>query len=554
MPDPARRGDARLTAAGPLSSPHPRASVAVPAAQRQDESCLSSELTRSDRGGSSGALSVVTTPRTPLSGGLGLATAASGLDEDSGPRTPPTQDLLRPPPRSLPPGRYCVTRAANCPEAEALTEFVTVSDACVLWESSGEEVPLRRTRDGVRMRGTRLRVGQRVTVARSVHFREGETLRPGDLATITMVFYGDMPAHGCRPLKVGDSVRQCDGGVISAPDADGVPGAWKLPKDATATVSKLERKGTRIRLQNADGLVSCWMRRSTFQHADGAPIESPNAAELHADAVRGQPEFHFNCNASTIDRSVWIVREGGRGLVKWSDGDTWRRLSDAIEVDDDAHAVYCNIYRIPAAGRLAELGSLTGFTCYHSGVEVCGMEWWFGGAYDAERPELPGVECCPPGQCTIGEHMFRVHVGETKMTAAQTSELARVLADGEWKKGSYHLLQRNCNHFTDAFLASLGVDASLPPWVNRVARWGSALVPTKLYDRVAREQGAQQRWDESAKELCWCGARYTMLNRRHHCRACGRMFCGRCTAGRRVLPMHGPNPVRVCDDCVKSPI
>jgi hypothetical protein len=37
---------------------------------------------------------------------------------------------------------------------------------------------------------------------------------------------------------------------------------------------------------------------------------------------------------------------------------------------------------------------------------------------------------------------------------------------------------------------------------------------------------------------------------RHHCRYCGRVFCGSCSAAKRTLPALGfDKPVRVCGGC-----
>lgn len=36
--------------------------------------------------------------------------------------------------------------------------------------------------------------------------------------------------------------------------------------------------------------------------------------------------------------------------------------------------------------------------------------------------------------------------------------------------------------------------------------------------------------DQSCRVCYDCDAQFTILNRRHHCRHCGRVFCARCTA------------------------
>lgn len=56
--------------------------------------------------------------------------------------------------------------------------------------------------------------------------------------------------------------------------------------------------------------------------------------------------------------------------------------------------------------------------------------------------------------------------------------------------------------------------------------------------------------DSEAQACSACGAAFTFLRRRHHCRACGRIFCATCSHRSLALPKHGfQNAVRVCDSC-----
>lgn len=51
-----------------------------------------------------------------------------------------------------------------------------------------------------------------------------------------------------------------------------------------------------------------------------------------------------------------------------------------------------------------------------------------------------------------------------------------------------------------------------------------------------------------------CNASFTLFRRRHHCRACGQIFCSECSKYTRTLDRWGYNePVRVCESCYNQP-
>ena len=61
--------------------------------------------------------------------------------------------------------------------------------------------------------------------------------------------------------------------------------------------------------------------------------------------------------------------------------------------------------------------------------------------------------------------------------------------------------------------------------------------------------------------MCYeCDSQFTIFNRRHHCRICGRVFCGRCTLNTIPASLSHGSPrsghdenerVRVCNFCFK---
>jgi len=79
--------------------------------------------------------------------------------------------------------------------------------------------------------------------------------------------------------------------------------------------------------------------------------------------------------------------------------------------------------------------------------------------------------------------------------------------------------------------------------------------------KISKPSQATWQLDNSTKVCSGCGVTFTMFNRRHHCRACGKIFCDGCTQQRAIVV----NPVaakgtdggmkadeRVCDGCFKK--
>ncbi|OQV21736.1 Desumoylating isopeptidase 2 [Hypsibius exemplaris] len=108
---------------------------------------------------------------------------------------------------------------------------------------------------------------------------------------------------------------------------------------------------------------------------------------------------------------------------------------------------------------------------YHSGVEVYGKEIGFGGHPFA----FSGLFEKPPKDMDELGPNFRfketVLLGYTDFTESDIDEMMRGLSQ-EWYGNSYHLVTRNCNHFSSE-LAKLLCGQEVPAWVNRFATMGS---------------------------------------------------------------------------------
>lgn len=112
-----------------------------------------------------------------------------------------------------------------------------------------------------------------------------------------------------------------------------------------------------------------------------------------------------------------------------------------------------------------------GLGAYHSGVEVFGVEYAFGGA---DVAGVTGIfestpKVVPPG-CKFRESIV---VGETSLSKLQTRSLIVDLMP-EYAASSYHILNRNCNTFSnDLCLRLTGGSSGLPAWINRLSSLGS---------------------------------------------------------------------------------
>lgn len=122
--------------------------------------------------------------------------------------------------------------------------------------------------------------------------------------------------------------------------------------------------------------------------------------------------------------------------------------------------IYVNVYDLLSSNQYTDW---LGFGAYHTGVEVYGQEFAFGGG----AAEGTGVFIMPPRSPRLMVYKTSIAIAETELTQYQIHERLMRLAR-EYTSASYHILNRNCNHFTHDLLMVL-CNKPLPGWLNRAA-------------------------------------------------------------------------------------
>jgi len=152
------------------------------------------------------------------------------------------------------------------------------------------------------------------------------------------------------------------------------------------------------------------------------------------------------------------------------------------------NTVILQVYDVSQSDTISAINKMIqpfGAGAYHSGIEVYGAEWSYGGTEDGTT----GVFHIPPSSCP--DHKWRecVNLGPTRL---QPQEVRQVIMKMqlEWNGGDYHLLQRNCCHFTAALAEQLGCRA-VPSWVNSLASTGAQM--TKAMQQVAADWQLEEK-------------------------------------------------------------
>eukprot|EP00262_Sarcandra_glabra_P001729 TRINITY_DN11880_c0_g1_i1.p1 TRINITY_DN11880_c0_g1~~TRINITY_DN11880_c0_g1_i1.p1 ORF type:complete len:222 (+),score=17.65 TRINITY_DN11880_c0_g1_i1:210-875(+) len=108
-----------------------------------------------------------------------------------------------------------------------------------------------------------------------------------------------------------------------------------------------------------------------------------------------------------------------------------------------------------------------GLGIFHSGIEVHGLEYGFG----AHEYPTSGVFEVEPKNCPGFIYRRSVWLGSTDMSPTEIRSFIERIS-GNYRGDTYHLISKNCNHFTDEVCMSL-TGKPIPNWVNRLAKLGS---------------------------------------------------------------------------------
>ena len=162
-----------------------------------------------------------------------------------------------------------------------------------------------------------------------------------------------------------------------------------------------------------------------------------------------------------------------------------------------------NVYALPSPG--GRFLAAVGFGAWHMAVmdDEAGIEYHFGpGGIAAVRGRADvsaGADACLPQGAS---YHSSIEMGAVESTALR--ELVAQLRRQDFAPGRYHVLDRNCNAFVETVCERL-VGSKPPSWLNRAARWGSAVASAgdgaaTAEPKLSKEEKRRQKEAQAARE------------------------------------------------------
>ena len=218
------------------------------------------------------------------------------------------------------------------------------------------------------------------------------------------------------------------------------------------------------------------------------PTAEVLAAEAAAAAAR-----EFTSPGQTLFLNVYdLIAPNGTSTAVSSSSSSAADNSSSSS-NNSAKTSASALSSLSAKGVGADILNAIGMGFYHSGVEYLGQEYSFGSDESGRNdPQTEGVYSVYP-RTACGHFKQQIPLGDAPngFTPADFEAILAALRP-RWRSATYHILDHNCNHFTEELVAAVdarfaeGCPPALrllpkyPKWVNRAAKSGSAVVPASL--------------------------------------------------------------------------